>query len=390
MTISPDEEPTTEQPRTEERPPGAPPARRLTRTSDDRILGGVAGGLGRYFGVDPIIPRIAFAALVFAGGFGVLAYVAAWLFVPDDETGETAASTSKAAAFLGIAVLIAAIAALTDGDFLFFSGPGIFVVLIAALLGYAIWKSVSPRSGGSVLGRLVLVTVIGIAALSAMAGVTVFAALGGDTLIASLIIVAGLFVVAGAASGRMRWLLVPAVVLAIPAGVVAATDFNVEGGVGDRQYRPASMTDVREGYELGIGELVVDLRDVDFPAGRTEMELDLGVGRAVVLVPEDVCVAPEVHVGVGEARVLGLGHSGVDVDLFERPRTPVTEPSLALDAEVGIGEVIVAYDASALDQDSGFWDDWDGGDPGPAVRLYDGGTDTANLGPRGQVCDRNG
>lgn len=48
------------------------PTRRLIRTNDGRWLGGVCAGLGRYFDVNPIVYRIAFAALAFAGGTGLL------------------------------------------------------------------------------------------------------------------------------------------------------------------------------------------------------------------------------------------------------------------------------------------------------------------------------
>src|SRR6188508_1184025 len=59
--------------------------RKLTRSSSDKLIGGVAGGLGRYFGVDPILFRIAFVALSFAGGVGILAYIGLLAFVPADD-----------------------------------------------------------------------------------------------------------------------------------------------------------------------------------------------------------------------------------------------------------------------------------------------------------------
>ena len=61
-----------------------PQPRRLTRSSSDKVLGGVAGGLGRYFDIDPIIFRIGFVVLTLAGGAGVLGYLAAWVLVPPD------------------------------------------------------------------------------------------------------------------------------------------------------------------------------------------------------------------------------------------------------------------------------------------------------------------
>lgn len=70
-------------PPTDTTPPFRRPDR-LTRATDDKVIGGVAGGLGRYFGIDPVVFRIAFVVLALAGGSGILLYVLAWLLVPDD------------------------------------------------------------------------------------------------------------------------------------------------------------------------------------------------------------------------------------------------------------------------------------------------------------------
>src|SRR2546421_12564055 len=66
-------------------PPPAPSPRRLTRSSSDRVIAGVAGGLGRYFSIDPVVVRIAFIVGSFFGGAGLIAYAAAWLLVPSDD-----------------------------------------------------------------------------------------------------------------------------------------------------------------------------------------------------------------------------------------------------------------------------------------------------------------
>ena len=57
-------------------PPGSPPpvGPRLLRRSDrNRVAAGVAGGLGEYFGVDPVLFRVLFAVGAFFGGAGILA-----------------------------------------------------------------------------------------------------------------------------------------------------------------------------------------------------------------------------------------------------------------------------------------------------------------------------
>ena len=58
--------------------------RRLTRSTTDKYVAGVSGGLGRYFGLDPLLFRVAFVVLSFAGGFGVLAYLLLLAFMPAD------------------------------------------------------------------------------------------------------------------------------------------------------------------------------------------------------------------------------------------------------------------------------------------------------------------
>jgi phage shock protein PspC (stress-responsive transcriptional regulator) len=57
----------------------------FTRSADDRVLTGVAGGLGRRLGVDPLLVRGAFVLLAVAGGSGVGIYILAWLVSHDPE-----------------------------------------------------------------------------------------------------------------------------------------------------------------------------------------------------------------------------------------------------------------------------------------------------------------
>src|SRR4051795_6963333 len=57
---------------------------RLRRSTTDRRVAGVAGGLARHLDVDPLVLRIAFVLLVFFGGAGLILYGACWLLVPED------------------------------------------------------------------------------------------------------------------------------------------------------------------------------------------------------------------------------------------------------------------------------------------------------------------
>lgn len=58
-------------------------AKKLYRSVEDKKIAGVCGGLGDYFDIDPTIIRLIWLAMIFAVGTGVLAYIIAWIIVPE-------------------------------------------------------------------------------------------------------------------------------------------------------------------------------------------------------------------------------------------------------------------------------------------------------------------
>jgi phage shock protein C len=58
--------------------------KKLYRSRKDKMVGGVAGGLGEYFEIDPTLVRIIFVVSLFLGGTGVLAYIILWIVVPEE------------------------------------------------------------------------------------------------------------------------------------------------------------------------------------------------------------------------------------------------------------------------------------------------------------------
>ena len=58
---------------------------RLYRSETDKVIGGVAGGLGDYFGVDSTLIRLIFVLLTIFGGSGVLLYFILWLVMPSES-----------------------------------------------------------------------------------------------------------------------------------------------------------------------------------------------------------------------------------------------------------------------------------------------------------------
>jgi phage shock protein PspC (stress-responsive transcriptional regulator) len=57
--------------------------KQLRRSAEDRMVGGVAGGIGEFFGIDPTVVRVGWIPLMVAGGSGVLLYVIMWAVIPD-------------------------------------------------------------------------------------------------------------------------------------------------------------------------------------------------------------------------------------------------------------------------------------------------------------------
>ncbi len=73
-----------------------PAARQLRRSTDDRMLAGVAGGIARYLDADVTLVRVIIAALALFTGAGVALYIGAWLLIPGDGEDQPAAGTASA------------------------------------------------------------------------------------------------------------------------------------------------------------------------------------------------------------------------------------------------------------------------------------------------------
>ena len=57
-------------------------SKKLYRSREDKIIGGVCGGLAKYFDVDPTLIRILAVVSIFINGIGIIAYIIAWIIVP--------------------------------------------------------------------------------------------------------------------------------------------------------------------------------------------------------------------------------------------------------------------------------------------------------------------
>ena len=237
--------------------------KRLERPADDRMIAGVAAGLGRYFDLTPTVFRLAFVVLTLLGGAGILIYVAAVLVMPKE--GEDASIVERALAERR-------------------QHPGRLVGL--GLLALAILVVLSQASTWPSAGTAWFIAVVGLVVL-------LVSSKGRPRKLAI------------AALSVLAVLLVSAVVAV--AAAFAWFDVSLGDGVGDRAYTPATVAGVRPEYKLGIGNLRVDLSSLHRPVN---VKASVGIGELRVIVPQGVPVAVDAKVKAGSISSLGREEDG--------------------------------------------------------------------------------
>jgi hypothetical protein len=159
--------------------------------------------------------------------------------------------------------------------------------------------------------------------------------------LAVAVVLVGLAVAVGAFFGATGALAAIGTLLAAAMVVAATVDIPLHGPMGDRERHPVAMADLERSYEHSIGTLDLDLRDLVLPAGTTRVSATVGIGELRVQVPAGVRVEIDAHVKAGESVVLGNREDGWDVTQHVTDDGTTAGTTLALDAEVGFGNLEV-------------------------------------------------
>jgi phage shock protein PspC (stress-responsive transcriptional regulator) len=285
-------------------PPYARPPLRRSRT--DKVIGGVSGGLAEYTGVDALLWRVGFIALVFAGGTGFVVYLLLWLLMPARPVDPAAAAAAPSAPPEPRSPV-----------------PGITLAALLIVVGLtALVARTTSWSPGPVVFLAVALLVVGI-------GLGIGAFVGGRSargpLIALGVLLSFALLLASAGSGWRD---------------------QARSGVGDRYYSaPRGAAEVDPSYETGVGDVELDLTAVDLSdlSAPITTTVSTGMGDVDVVVPTSADVQVVVRSGVGDSDVLGLGpDGGFSAGTGSQPWTGDGTAEIVLTVESGVGDVTVS------------------------------------------------
>jgi hypothetical protein len=151
----------------------------------------------------------------------------------------------------------------------------------------------------------------------------------------------GLMLLAG--RGPHRGLIVFGTVLALITTITASAPLEgFQGGVGERIIEVNAAEDIRPNYNLAMGTLTLDLRDLTGLETSTAVTASVGLGELVIRVPADTAVDVRARAGAGEVAIFGRTVDGMGIDeTYQTPGLVEGAEILVIKAEVFMGTVEV-------------------------------------------------
>jgi phage shock protein PspC (stress-responsive transcriptional regulator) len=296
----------------------APAEPGLHRSTKRRVIGGVAGGLGERFDVDPNFFRVIFVVLTVLWGLGAAIYLVMWVLVPRSSvegfsTGKDGVLPASKSPWLYYA-LLAGVA-------------GLVVIFVTAVGG------VPQFDNGFAALWLIFLVVLAVLALRAPArqfSFRRFLAALFLLFVSFLILLSGTFL-----------------------GFLESTGVPISGGNGVRVWQPTTLSQVQPTYRTEFGSSRVDLSNVSFPASGFVVTSTVSVGSLVVDLPGNAIVDLRTHVGIGTVSYqqwVGseiLGRFQAVPPSTESAKSRQKAPHVTVDAEVGVGHILIVRTATS-------------------------------------------
>ncbi|HEX3731750.1 MAG TPA: PspC domain-containing protein [Mycobacteriales bacterium] len=378
-------------------PPGptaAAPRHRITRSTSDKMIAGVCGGLARATNTDPILYRVLLGVLLLFGGVGALIYLVAWLLLPADGDsaspvgallgqGQSATKAALTAVLVGVAGLMVIWSPVRNFP------SNFLLIAVLALLGYLAFRTrnaapappvpppsptaplMAPSSGpvagaaspppfaappttspqadpgapvpkpkksGITLGRLTLAAICLVEAVMIVLDLLV-----ADIPVSVYFSVAmagtGLGLIAGAWFGHARWLTALVVVLGLGLGASLAAAHISDNTI---RWQASSIQDLNGNYNAGGGGAALDLRNLRLDSGVTkDVNARLAAGTLTVRLPRHTGYQINANVGMGSLDVLDKHSDGADLHEQGFSSGDTQSGTITLDLTVGAGNVKV-------------------------------------------------
>lgn len=163
-----------------------------------------------------------------------------------------------------------------------------------------------------------------------------------------ILAVLGAGMLVGAWIGRARWLVFPALLLLPFVAAASLIHVPFRGGVGERIYTPASVTELRPEYRMIAGHLKIDLSGLDVGSSTVTVRASVVAGRMEVVVPAGTTTVVTGTLSAGSADLFGGNRDGTDVSLVTTDPGEAGSGVIRLDLGMTYGYVKVDHPATAL------------------------------------------
>jgi phage shock protein PspC (stress-responsive transcriptional regulator) len=365
----------------------------LRRSSTDRYVAGVAGGLGRHFGIDPTVIRVVLAALCLFGGAGLLLYAAVWLFVPEDTRAQAPihVSSDVRRIVLAAAAVIAVLALAGDswGGFGWHLTWPIAVIAVIAVAisagsrrreaqappeqtapGFAATPPSGPdapaayytspppapprrqvRTGPVLFWPTLALIAVGEGLLGTFA---VNHHVDPGAWFALPMAIIGAMLLVGAFVGRPGGLIFLGLLMIPPLAISSAVGNLTQWEGRTVSYAPTSSAQVNDSYQITNGRLVVDLSQLRDPAAMAGRSIDVSINAGEVQVILAPGVRTEVSASLGFAGDVEVGdreQSGFNPDVNTvvlAPGATPAGPQLQLTVHGRVGHIAVDQPGASI------------------------------------------
>lgn len=348
---------------------------RLERDPEQRIVAGVAAGLGNRFGVNPWWFRWGFILLTLSGGLGLALYAAGWLLIPQRGHRDSVAvemlhsiDGRDASTWIGLGLL--AVAGLIVLGWIGWLDSALFWATALIVLGVLLYQGdikisspppdplddggdedvpppavteeallpspPAPPKKRSITGPMTFGATLLVLGGMGLADVFGWTSPSFADYVAATLAVFGVGLLAGAFWGKSIAVIVIGVLLVPLLFFARFVPVTISGEFGDVSYTPSGLSDVQSEYSLQAGELFLDLSGIDLDGGTREVRVSVGAGEVFIKLPSGTGLDIEAAVGLGEMNVLGNEDTGVGLT---RIVTRSGEGLLSIDARLGAGSL---------------------------------------------------